>query len=169
VQQVEKSSSAETDSPRADRKGTFVAWRQREVIAREFAPLPAEEIPGRRFAERLARSLADTPSITLQEWSRLYRIVVPRTPNGRGGPRSLEQAWQARRLRSEGKTRRKIAVELGLISLADIERAKADYLCEAKVATAEKRITRNERLLVACEQRIVKADLIIPGLLTNPS
>lgn len=157
--------SAETRSPRAGRKETFAAWRQREVIAREFAPLPAEEVAGRRFAERVTRSLADAPSVSLQEWRRLYRLVVPRTPNGKAGPRPLEEAWRARRLKAEGRTRREIAVVLGYITPAHITAAETHTWQEAPVANAEKRVSRNERLLRACEDRIAAAGERVPAWL----
>lgn len=130
---------------------------------------PEGEIPGRYFAQRVARSLTDAPSITRQEWFRLYRIVVPRTRNGKGGPRPLEEAWQARRLRAEGSTRRAIALAVGYITPADVQAAEDRSPAYVDLLrSAEKRITRNEELLAACGRRIVDAGLDVPRWLTHP-
>jgi hypothetical protein len=75
-------------------------------------------------------------------------------------------------------TCREIARELGLITAEDIERAKTapavkgkngELLLpdEARVASAEKRVRRNETLLAACEGRIRAAGLRPPAWLAG--
>jgi len=142
--------------------------RLRDLRRRERAELPASEFAGRLFAVRLTRSIVATPTVSLDEWFALYRLVVPRAGNGRQGPRQLEEAWRARRLSRQGLTRREVARELGWITEADIERATSAPAVngalpdEARVASAEKRVRRNEKLLAACEGRIRAAGLRPP-------
>lgn len=73
---------------------------------------------------------------------------------------------------------REVARELGLISGEDIERAKTAPAVkgengalllpdEARVASAEKRVRRNEKLLAACEGRIRAAGLLPPAWLAG--
>jgi hypothetical protein len=142
--------------------------RQRDLRRREQAPVLDRELAGRLFAIRLTRSLAGGPTVSLAEWFTLYRLVVPRTPNGRQGPRQLEEAWRARQLRRAGLTLRDVAREMGWITDSDIEKARSAPAInrklpdEARVASAERRLRRNEALLVRCEQRIRAADLPLP-------
>jgi hypothetical protein len=107
----------------------------------------------------------------MNEWFRLYRLVVPHGGNGRQGPRQLEEAWRARRLRSQGLTRREIARELGWITHEEIDAAKnmpainGKLPHEAVVKSTEKRVRRNEALLARCEDRIRSAGLEPPAWL----
>jgi hypothetical protein len=145
----------------------------RDLRRREEAALPASESPGRFFAIRLTSSLAAGPAVAVDEWFRLYRLVVPRGGNGRHGPRPLEQAWRARRLRSHGLGRREIAREMGWITQGDIDAAEnmpainGKLPHEARVASAEKRVRRNEKLLADCEGRIRAAGLRPPAWLAG--
>ena len=147
--------------------------RLRDVRRRERAALPKSELDGRLFAIRLTRSLAPTPAVPLSEWFALYRLVVPRGGNGRQGPRPLEEAWRARRLRRQGLTRREIARELGRITQNDIDAAKympainGKLPHEAKVASAVRRVRRNEALLADCEDRMRAAGLRPPAWLAG--
>lgn len=140
--------------------------RVRDLRRRERAPLPESEGPGRLFANGLTQNLAAGRVMPLAEWFGLYRLVVPRGGNGRQGPRQLEQAWRARRLRQQGLTRREIARELGWITDKDIDAAENSLPHETMVKNAERHVRRNESLLVQCEDRIRHAGLEPPAWLS---
>jgi hypothetical protein len=140
--------------------------RVHDLRRREWAPLPESEHPGRLFANGLTRSLAAGGMTPVAEWFELYRLVVPRGGNGRQGPRQLEEAWRARRLRQQGLTRREIARELGWIMHDDIDAAENSLPHETMVKNAERHVRRNESLLVQCEERIRCAGLEPPAWLS---
>jgi hypothetical protein len=136
--------------------------------------LPAGERDGLLFARRLAGALAATPdAVPLGEWFRLYRLVVPVRPNGRGSPRQLEEALRARAMRAQRLSHREVAIALGYLARTEVDAARAERRRDApgarnieRVKTAERRVRRNEKLLVACEERIVDAGLVAPAWLT---
>jgi len=133
------------------------------------------QLAGRFFVWRIAAAIVDGDEISADEWFRHCRIVMPVTSNRRADPGHLEEAWRARQGKARGLLRREIARELGYVTDADLDAAAAEknrrlpgQVHSNRLASAEKRIARHERLLVACEQRIIDAGLKPPAWLLPP-
>jgi hypothetical protein len=159
---------ARTMADRSPVEQVSFAARPRDVWRRLAEPLPESERVGRWFARRIVRALATDLDVPLLEYFRLYRLVVPYSSNGRGGPRALEEAWRAR----QHPNATSAAIELGYITPRDLEFAGAERRRElktkayiARLGTARRRVRRNEQLLVACERRITGAGLAVPDWL----
>jgi hypothetical protein len=132
-------------------------------------------VAGRFFAQRLASAICAASTVTVAEWFFAYRLIVPRTTNGRAGPRPLEEAWRARLLKAKGAKRSDVAAALGFVTPRELERARAERSRDlpgdvhAKLLeSAEKRVTRNERRLHTCEQRIIDDGRTPPAWLQSP-